>query len=52
MKWKLSNFWGQKGLGREITYMNKIGNEFVQMGNKHLLERQNEHFVIRQSTRW
>jgi hypothetical protein len=47
-----SKFWGQKGLGREITYINKIGNEFVQMGNEHLLERQDEHFVMRQSTRW
>jgi hypothetical protein len=30
--------WGQKGLGRVITYINKIQNEFVQMGNEHLLK--------------
>lgn len=42
----------QKGLGREITYVNRIGNEFIQMGNEHLLERQNEHFVMIQSTQW
>jgi len=41
---------GSKGLGREITYINKIGNELIQMGNEHLLERQDEHFVMRQST--
>jgi hypothetical protein len=32
---------GQKGLGRGITYVNKIGNEFIQMGKEHFLERQN-----------